>query len=160
MNRGHGYAEYHSAIHRAHAREINVCTHLILGLPGEKQQHFKTSLNRVLDDGVAGLKLHPLHVVKGTQLARQWHQNEYTPLSMDEYTSSVVELINMTPADVIYHRVTGTASNDILLAPSWCSKKWKVINLITQKLHQRHSLSNILNAHTSNNQTLITSAIN
>jgi uncharacterized protein len=135
VNRGHGYAEYHKAIIQAHARDLKVCTHLILGLPGENNNHFKTSLNRVLDDNVEGLKLHPLHVVKGTQLARQWHKKEYTPLNIDDYTSIAAELINMTPGDVIYHRVTGTASNDILLAPQWCSKKWQVINLITKKLH-------------------------
>jgi len=137
VNRGHGFAEYHTAIHLAHARDLKVCTHLILGLPGENINHYKTSLLRVLNEGVEGLKLHPLHVVKGTQLARQWRQNEYMPLSLDDYVSAAADLIEMTPEDIIYHRVTGTASDDILLAPQWCSKKWKVINLITQELHQR-----------------------
>jgi len=137
VNRGHGYKEYHQAIIQAHKRELKVCTHLILGLPGENLNHFKTSLLRVLDDGVEGLKLHPLHVVKGTQLARQWQKKEYTPLSLSDYVSASTDLIEMTPKDIIYHRVTGTASDDILLAPEWCSKKWKVINLITQTLHQR-----------------------
>jgi len=139
VNRGHGYAEYHQAITLAHARELKVCTHLILGLPEENNSHFKTSLSRVLDDGVEGLKLHPLHVVKGTQLARQWQKKEYTPLTLNNYVSAAAELIEMTPADVIFHRVTGTASDDILLAPKWCSKKWLVINLITQTLHQHQT---------------------
>jgi len=43
----------------------------------------------------------------------------------------------MTPKDIIYHRVTGTASSELLLAPQWCSKKWLVVNSITQELHQR-----------------------
>jgi len=139
VNRGHGYAEYHQAIIQAHARDLKVCTHLILGLPEENHSHFKTSLLRVLDDGVEGLKLHPLHVVKGTQLARQWLKKEYTPLTLNSYVSSAADLIEMTPENIIYHRVTGTASDDILLAPKWCSKKWLVINLITQTLHQRRS---------------------
>ena len=137
VNRGHGFFEYHQAIHAAHKREIKVCTHLILGLPGENLQHFETSLLRVLDEGVAGLKLHPLHVVKGTQLAREWIRKEYKPLTQDEYVIAVANLIEMTPKEIIFHRVTGTASNDILLAPDWCSKKWKVINSITQELHKR-----------------------
>lgn len=140
VNRGHGYSEYHHAIIHAHARELKVCTHLILGLPEENHTHFKTSLMRVLDDGIEGLKLHPLHVVKGTQLARQWQKKEFVPITLDEYVTSVAELIQMTPKDVIYHRVTGTASEDILIAPQWCTKKWHVINLITQKLHQQRIL--------------------
>ena len=141
VNRGHGFSEYHHALHQAHARQLKVCTHLILGLPGENIQHFKTSLTRVLDEGVEGLKLHPLHVVKGTQLAKQWSKGDYTPLTLEQYVMAAADLIEMTPEDVIYHRVTGTASNDILPAPQWCSMKWRVINMITQELHQRHSVS-------------------
>ncbi|MCK5335036.1 MAG: TIGR01212 family radical SAM protein [Gammaproteobacteria bacterium] len=137
VNRGHGYSEYRQAIHQAHARQLKVCTHLIVGLPGENSSHYKTTLKRVIDEGVEGLKLHPLHVVKGTQLARQWLRNEYSPLSLEEYISTAVDLIEMTPADIIYHRVTATASDDILLAPKWCSQKWHVINQITRELHQR-----------------------
>ncbi len=139
VNRGHGYSEYSHAVQQAHARQLKVCTHLILGLPGENTRHYKTSLSRVLDEGVEGLKLHPLHIVKGTQLAREWRRGEYSPLSLEEYVMAAVDLIEMTPADIIFHRVTGTASNDILLAPQWCSKKWKVINMITQELHQRNT---------------------
>jgi len=141
VNRGHGYSEYRTAIHHAHARELKVCTHLIVGLPGEDNRHCAASLMRVLDEGVAGLKLHPLHVVKGTQLANEWRRNEYSPWSLDRYVSTAADLIEMTPEDIIYHRVTGTASDNLLLAPQWCSQKWRVINLITQELHQRRSSS-------------------
>ncbi len=137
VNRGHGFSEYRQAIYRSHLRQLNVCTHLILGLPGENHQHNITSLSRVLDEGVAGLKLHPLHVVKGTQLARDWLRKTYIPLSQNDYVFAASNLIEMTPDDIIYHRVTGTASSNVLLAPEWCSKKWKVINSITQELHNR-----------------------
>ena len=150
VNRGHGFAEYHDVIHRAHVRQLKVCTHLILGLPGENHKHFETTLLRVLDEGVAGLKLHPLHVVKGTQLAREWLRKEYAPLSQDEYVYTAANLIEMTPDDIVFHRVTGTASKDILLAPDWCSKKWKVINSITQELHSRRIINPL---SSSNNQT-------
>lgn len=144
VNRGHGFREYHKAIHQAHARGLKVCTHLIVGLPGENSSHYKTSLMRVLDEGVEGLKLHPLHVVKGTQLAREWRRNEYTPLTLEEYVSTAADLIDLTPDEVIYHRVTGTASKKLLLAPEWCSQKWNVINRITEELHQRRKTSAVL----------------
>ena len=135
VNRGHGFAAYHRAVHHAHARRLKVCTHLIVGLPGEGREHCRISLQRVLDQGVEGLKLHPLHVVKGTQLANAWRRHEYCPLSLDRYVAIAAELIRLTPAHVVYHRVTGTASEKLLLAPAWCSKKWLVINRITQALH-------------------------
>jgi radical SAM protein (TIGR01212 family) len=137
VNRGHGFDDYVTAVRNAHARNLQVCTHLIIGLPGERHSHCETTLQRVLEHGVEGLKLHPLHVVKGTMLANQWRRGEYTPLAMDDYISIAADLIELTPPEVIYHRVTGTASEGILLAPEWCSWKWKIINLITQELQQR-----------------------
>jgi len=139
VNRGHGFAEYHRAVHAARSRQLPVCTHLILGLPGEDKHAMESSFHRVLELGVDGLKLHPLHVVKGTQLARQWNRGDYRPLTMNDYVALAASLIEQTPADIIYHRVTGTAPRDILLAPAWCAKKWQVINAIEEALQQRNS---------------------
>lgn len=134
VNRGHGFAEYEETVLKARARGLNVCTHLILGLPGESTEHYIESHKRVLELGIDGLKFHPLHVVKGTQMANEWRRGEYQPLTMEQYISDVVELINRTPDDVVFHRLTGTASSDVLLAPQWCSKKWQVLNGITAAL--------------------------
>ena len=134
VNRGPGFAAYADAVQRAHARQLPVCTHLIAGLPGEGASHSRVTLQRVLDLGVEGLKLHPLHVVKGTQLANEWRRNEYQPLTLDEYVELAVTLIRKTPPDVTFHRVTATASPDILLAPQWCGKKWLVLNKIAEQL--------------------------
>ncbi len=132
VNRGHGFAEYADAVVRARSRGLPVCTHLILGLPGETRAHYRESLSKVLALGVDGLKLHPLHVVKGTALANQWRRGEYAPLGFDDYIQSAAELIAMTPKEVVFHRVTGTASKDILLAPAWCNGKWRVLNGVTE----------------------------
>ncbi len=139
VNRGHGYEEYEVAVKAAHARELKICTHLIAGLPGETGEHVHASLQRVLELGVEGLKIHPLHVVKGTQLANQWRRGEFTPISLHDYVQLVVELVEQTPAEVIYHRLTGTAAESILLAPSWCSMKWRVLNAIAEELQRRGS---------------------
>ncbi|MDQ1362205.1 MAG: uncharacterized protein QG652_65, partial [Pseudomonadota bacterium] len=117
-----------------HARNLNLCTHLIVGLPGEDFSHNMITLDRVLELKTHGLKLHPLHVVKGTQLANEWRRGEYQPLTLDEYVDTAVAMIRHTPADIIFHRVTATASLDMLLAPLWCNKKWLVLNSIAQKL--------------------------
>lgn len=137
VNRGHGFAEYRDTVRKARSRGLQVCTHLIIGLPGENGAHSMMTLQRVLELGVDGLKLHPLHVVKGTQLANQWRRGEYQPLELNEYVSIAADLVEHTPADIIFHRLTGTASPDILLAPAWCARKWLVLNAITQELHER-----------------------
>ncbi len=137
VNRGHGFAEYRAAVTAAHRRGIPVCAHLIVGLPGEGRAAALQTLDRVLEVGVEGLKLHPLHVVRQTRLAIDWRNGEYAPLTMDDYVGICADLIERTPAAVIYHRLTGTASRDILLAPDWCSRKWAVLNGIEAELFRR-----------------------
>ena len=139
VNRGHGFAEYRHTLRAARLRGIPVCTHLIVGMPGEGRDDSIRSLEQVLALGVDGLKLHPLHVVKGTQLANQWRRGEYQPLSMDAYIQTAADMIERTPSDVLYHRVTGTASTEILLSPMWCSKKWAVLNGVENELVRRGS---------------------
>ncbi len=137
VNRGHGFAEYRDTLLAARRRGLQVCTHLIAGLPGETGWHVKETLRRVLELGTDGLKLHPLHVVKGTALANDWRRGDYQPLSLDQYVDLAADLVEMTPPTVLYHRITGTASRDILLAPDWCTEKWRVLNAITRELHAR-----------------------
>lgn len=139
VNRGHTLTEYRDTAKAARARGIPLCTHLIIGLPGETEQHYHASLDTVLDIGVDGLKLHPLHVVKNTMLAYQWRRGGYLPLSKPDYIRIAADLIERTPTEIIFHRVTATASPNILLAPLWCSEKWNVLNGIEQELRQRNS---------------------
>ncbi|MCU7946589.1 MAG: TIGR01212 family radical SAM protein, partial [Candidatus Thiodiazotropha sp. (ex Cardiolucina cf. quadrata)] len=140
VNRGHGFAEYADSAMRARRLELKVCTHMIAGLPGETAQHARETLRQVLELGTDGLKLHPLHVVKGTQLANAYRQGDYHPLTMEEYVNIAADLVELTPPEVIWHRLTGTASETILLAPNWCAQKWRVLNAITIELQQRRAL--------------------
>jgi hypothetical protein len=144
VNRGHGFADYRRAVRAARLRGLPVCTHLIIGLPGEGREAALQSLARVLDLGTDGLKLHPLHVVSHTLLAHDWRRGGYRPLGMDEYIGIAADLIERTPEPVLYHRLTGTASRDVLLAPGWCAKKWAVLNGIEQELARRGSRQGLL----------------
>jgi radical SAM protein (TIGR01212 family) len=140
IHRGHSFLDYQKAVHAIRQRGISLCTHLIIGLPGEEHWHYLESLDRVLELGVEGIKLHPLHVVKQTILAKQWQKGEYQPLEMNTFVSTVVDMIERTPPEVIYHRVIATASKDVLLAPAWCQKKWVVLNAITAEFHRRKKI--------------------
>ncbi|WJW74993.1 TIGR01212 family radical SAM protein [Thiohalobacter sp. IOR34] len=137
VNRGHGFAEYRDTLRAARGRGIPVCTHLIVGLPGEGRARALATLQRVLELGVDGLKLHPLHVVKGTRLANAWRRGEYRPLGFDDYVSIAADLVEQTPPEVVFHRLTGTAEARLLLAPAWCSRKWAVLNAIEGELARR-----------------------
>lgn len=137
VNRGHGLKEYEITVTAARKRGIPVCTHLIIGLPGESEYHYHATLATVLALGTDGLKLHPLHVVRNTMLAAEWRRGEYQALAVADYIRIAADLIVRTPPDIVYHRVTGTASADILLTPAWCTQKWNILNGIESELRHR-----------------------
>ncbi|AGA89930.1 radical SAM protein, TIGR01212 family [Thioflavicoccus mobilis 8321] len=137
VNRGHGLGDYRRTVRAAQRRGLPLCTHLIVGLPGEGRDAALATLEQVLELGTDALKLHPLHVVKGTRLATEWRRGEYRPLTMAEYIGIAADLIERTPASILFHRLTGTASPEILLAPAWCAKKWAVLNGIEHELRRR-----------------------
>lgn len=134
INRGHLMADYVDTVTRARARGIKVCTHLILGLPGEEHQDYLNSLRAVLAAGVDGLKLHPLHIVEGSTMAKAWRNDRMKLLTVQEYAYSVGELIRNTPKDIIFHRVTAYAKKPMLLAPDWCAFRWDGLVAIVNDL--------------------------
>jgi radical SAM protein (TIGR01212 family) len=129
INRGHTYEDYLDAINRCKLYSLNVCTHLIAGLPGETKSMVLDSWYKVRDAGVQGVKWHPLHVVKGTQLARLWKNGKYQTIEREEYIDIVGDALRETPSDVIVHRVMSTITRkDLLLGPHWTDHRWPVMN--------------------------------
>lgn len=143
VNRGHTFDDYRRAVDQALQYDLNICTHLMLGLPGENRTHALTTLQRTLEQNINGLKLHPLHIVRGTQLANDWRLAKCSSLDMEDYIETVCDMIELTPTNVVFHRLTGTASLKILLAPLWCNKKWLVLNAIKAKLEERKTYQGI-----------------
>jgi uncharacterized protein len=134
INRGHNFAAYQDAVNRAAAHGIKICSHLIIGLPGEHLDEAMYSLAQVLANPLDGLKLHPLHIVKGSIMAKAWQANRIEVLTMEQYVDIAGELIRHTPKDIIFHRVSATASRDTLVAPDWCLLRWPALNAIGKNL--------------------------
>jgi len=144
INRGHSFAEYAETVTITRQLGLPVCTHLILGLPGEDKPMMMESLERTLDVGTDGLKFHPLHVVRHTKLAMEWRKRYISLLDQSAYVRLVCDMLERTPAGCVIHRLTGTASEDVLLAPAWCVRKWQVINAIYREMDRRNSVQGCL----------------
>ncbi|MCQ4145562.1 TIGR01212 family radical SAM protein [Vogesella sp. AC12] len=134
IRRGHGLADYRDAVQRAHRRGLQVCTHLIAGLPGEDDRHVRQTLDTVLDIGVEGLKLHPLMIVRGSRMAAQYRRGEIAPLTQAHYAALAAELIRHTPPEVVYHRISATAQAPTLIAPDWWGPRWPALQAIAAAL--------------------------
>ncbi|MFM2486584.1 TIGR01212 family radical SAM protein [Celerinatantimonas yamalensis] len=134
INRGHDFACYQNTVERANAYGIAICTHLIIGLPGEQMCDYQNTLRRVLAQGVQGIKLHPLMVVEGSLMAKAWRAGKVSMQSLDDYVKVAGQLIQMTPQKVIFHRVCATARPPTLLSPDWCAQQWPPLTEITRYL--------------------------
>lgn len=137
INRGHTYQDYHQTVQKARQLGIKVCTHLIMGLPKETKQDNIDTLNQVLASGVDGLKLHPLHIVEGSIMAKAWRAGRLDILPLEEYVDIVGDLIRLTPKHIIYHRVSANARKPMLLAPDWCANHWESMNAIDRNLREK-----------------------
>ncbi|MCF1426803.1 MAG: TIGR01212 family radical SAM protein [Shewanella sp.] len=136
INRGHGFAAYTDTVKRARQRGIKVCTHLILGLPDETHDDYMSTLHQVLALGVDGLKIHPLHIVAGSTMAKAWRAGRLDTLTLEQYVYSVGEMIRAIPRDVVLHRVTAYAKKPMLLAPDWCASRWDGLVAIVKNLQE------------------------
>ncbi len=120
INRGHDAANAKEAILKAKAKNLNVCAHLIFGLPGENQEMMLTTAREVYNWGVDAVKYHPLYVVKNTLLANQYKAGEFAPITKEEYAAVLTMAIEIKPPHILIQRMTAGISDDTLLAPKWC----------------------------------------
>ncbi len=137
INRHHDHDCSVDAIQRAKARGLLVCAHVILGLPGEdhaKMLAMATELNRL---GVDGVKIHLLHVMKGTRLEDMYGQGEVRMLNRDEYAGLVCDFLERLEPRILIHRLTGDGGHDNLVAPLWSLKKFEILNCIDGELERR-----------------------
>lgn len=124
INRGHDFAVYDEITKRARALGIKVCTHLIVGLPNETKQDNLLTLEKVLATGTDGIKLHGLHIVEGSTMAKAWRAGRLEAPTLEFYLDVASEMIRRTPAEVVYHRVSSSARRPTLLSPLWCENRW------------------------------------
>ncbi|MCX8583269.1 MULTISPECIES: TIGR01212 family radical SAM protein [unclassified Gilliamella] len=136
INRGHTFNVYHQTVQKARRLGIKVCTHLIIGLPKETKQDNLITLDSVLNSGVDGLKLHPLHIVEGSIMAKAWRAGRLDVLSLEQYVDIAGDIIRQTPANILYHRISANARKPTLLAPDWCENHWQSMNAVDNNLRQ------------------------
>lgn len=133
IRRGYTLEVYDKAVADLHKIGINVVTHIILGLPGESKNNMLKSVEyacKVTD----GIKLQLLHILKGTDLAKDYEQGKFEVLTLEQYTEIIKECVQIIPKNVVIHRLTGDGAKKDLIAPLWSADKKTVLNTINRAL--------------------------
>lgn len=150
VNRGHGLSEYSDAVTRAKARGLRVCTHLILGFPGESREEMLATpalFNRL---GIGGVKLHNLQVIKNTQLEKYYRLGQVPLLSREQYVDLVLDFLELLDPNIVMHRLSAETYRAITVAPEWSADKRGVHNAIVKALAQRDTWQGKLFANEKN----------
>jgi hypothetical protein len=137
INRGHTVKDFFKAVDLTSGRGINICAHVILGLPGEDRKMMLQTAKILADSSIDGVKIHLLYVVKGTLLDRMWKNGEYFPMEQRQYVDMVCDFLELLPKRIIVQRITGDPHLDELRAPLWASRYRETFNMIQACLENR-----------------------
>ena len=137
INRGHDFASFEKALKGTQQRNMKVCAHIILGLPGETREMMLESAKVLGDMGVDGVKIHLLYVPKETTLEKMYLDGKYRCLEQQEYAELVCDYLELLPPEMVIQRITGDPHPDELVAPHWPLKKTNTTNLIKGILDER-----------------------
>ncbi|MBQ3427162.1 MAG: TIGR01212 family radical SAM protein [Clostridia bacterium] len=137
INRCHTYKDFLDGYNALRERGINVCVHLIDGLPGETAEMMIESARRVGELMPHCVKLHLLHILRGTEAERLYESGEIGTLEKDEYVDIIVRQLEVLPPEIVIQRLTGDGGRDSLVAPLWSLKKFEVLNAIDKLMAER-----------------------
>ncbi len=146
INRCHTYAQFCDGYERLReaSSKINICIHLIEGLPGEDHAMMLESARRVALLHPEQVKLHCLTILKNTALASLYQSGSYTPITREEFIAVVCDSLELLPSDIVIGRLTGDADRNKLIEPQWTTRKTEVINMIDRELYSRGTYQGIL----------------
>jgi radical SAM protein (TIGR01212 family) len=137
INRGHDAACFEKSVRMAAEYGINICAHIILGLPGENREMMLKTARFLSDLPVHGIKIHLMYVVKGTPLSALYETGEFSCLEQKEYVALVVDFLELLPPGMVVQRLTGDPIRSELTAPSWALDKSENLRLINESLERR-----------------------
>jgi len=139
IKRGHDYTQFLQGVEQLRSRGIKVCAHIILGLPGETRVEMMETAQAVANLPIQGIKIHLLHVLRGTPLATIYQHEPFELMTKEDYVSLIVDILEILPPEMVIHRLTGDGPPDDLIGPLWSRKKWEVLNAIDAELERRNT---------------------
>ncbi|MEW6333444.1 MAG: TIGR01212 family radical SAM protein [Thermodesulfobacteriota bacterium] len=143
INRGHDAAAFLDAVRRTGGGPIQICAHIIVGLPGESRRDMMETAHAIARLPVQGIKIHGLLALGGTELGRRYERGELPMVSREEYVATVCDILEILPPEMVIQRLTADGYRDIFLGPQWAKNKLAVLHAIDRELEARDSWQGI-----------------
>ena len=139
INRGHSLKEFEEMVKKLKEKNIKVVVHIINGLPYETKEMMLDTIRYLNSLNIDGIKIHMLHILKGTKLEDMYKKEHFHVLTKEEYIDIVVSQLELLKEDIVIHRITGDPDKSELIEPTWLIKKFCVLNDIDKELKKRDS---------------------
>ncbi len=139
INRGHNFQQFLEVVDALAGKNIHLCAHIIVGLPGETDEEILQTAKAIAALPINGIKIHSLLALEGTLLGEMYKNGSIKIMSKHKYVSLVANILEILPADMVIQRLTAEGYRDIFLAPDWAINKLDVLNSINKELERRHS---------------------
>lgn len=136
FNRGYTLDVFEKTYTELKKRNFEVIVHMILGLPGESEDDMYATVKYLSKKNIDGIKIHGLHILKGTKLASEYEKHPFKIMSLEEYTRVLINCLKLLPKDTVVHRMTGDGDKKILIEPQWSADKKRVLNYINKKIKE------------------------
>ena len=136
IRRGYSLDVYNEAVKKLKSIGVNIVVHIILGLPNESEEDMLESVKYVCQSQIDGIKLQLLHIIAGTDLAKDYEKGLFKTLEFDEYVELIAKCVAIIPKNIVIHRLTGDGAKKDLIAPLWSADKKRVLNAINKALRE------------------------
>lgn len=134
IRRGYDTEVYYDAVRRLKEAGLEVVTHIILGLPGETQEMMLQTARAAVDAGTDGIKFQLLHVLRGTDLAKDYAAGKFSCMTIEAYAQILKKCLAVVPQHIVIHRITGDGAKKDLIAPLWSADKKSVLRYLQEYL--------------------------
>ena len=140
INRCHSYKEFLDGYEMLSSRVINICVHIINGLPGETKEMMLKTTKAVASLKPHSIKIHLLHIIKGTKMCDEYEKGGFEAMEFSDYINLVCDQLEILPPDTVVQRLTGDGDKKTLVAPLWSFNKFNVLNQIDKEMLRRNSV--------------------
>lgn len=135
LNRNHSYADFLKAVELTRKRkDIKICAHVIIGLPGETLRDIMETAGECRRLKLDGVKIHPLHVVKNTEMEKLFKEKKYAPLKFEEYVDAAALFMTKLHPSTVIQRLAAGCPQEFLVAPGWLNDKNRVLQAVEEKM--------------------------
>lgn len=138
INRCYNSEIFENALKLLNKYEIDVVTHIMIGLPKETEEDIENTLKFVNSHNIQGIKIHSTYVVKNTALEKMYLEKKYEPITFEYYMDKLIYIITHLRKNIVIHRFSGDAPKDLLVAPEWTLHKKKVMNELNNRMEKNN----------------------